>query len=176
MRTGKLFSLLLLAAALPAWGDIITMSLTPPELSGLAGATLTFQGVLSNPGTETIFLNSVESNFAVSGFDIDTLVFFVEAPISLDPSESTGLITLFTVTISSPYASAGGPFMGTFDILGGLDDGAQEFLGSVDFFVATPEPGSFALLAGGAALGMMLLRARRRGSKPTRPATECCRE
>ena len=127
--------------------DVIAVSLDPPLLSGVPGTSLTFSGTLLNSTGATLFLNSVELNLS-GGFlptDEDTTPFFVNAPLFLGGNASTLSIDLFTISI--PNYVVQGPYSGTFDLLGGADENAQDTIGEENFTVQVanvPEP-DFAL-------------------------------
>jgi hypothetical protein len=160
--------LLLLAGALPGAASIV-IDLFPSELAGSAGQTLTFQGTLTNNGTDTVFLNGAEDNLAVADLTGDESIFITSAPASLAASQSTGVIPLFQVSIASPLTGGSGPYKGTFDILGGVDAGAQDLVGSVDFQVdIAPEPAAWSLA--GLGIALIGLAARRRHREQGVPA------
>ena len=75
---------------------------------------------------------------------------FNSFPLLLNPGDSyTG--ELFTVT-APPYGPGSNFYSGSFEILGGSDDSAQNTLATADFNIqVTPEPSSFLLLGSGLA-------------------------
>jgi hypothetical protein len=158
MRSLSMLALLVLPATLllspRAFGDTISLNLTAPVQSGTAGSTVSFFATVAAPGTNggTVFLNG-------DGFDVtsplvlDDSGFLLDFPLSLGPGDSfSGL--LFSIAL--PADVAAGFYTGSFEILGGANDGAFDELSSVDFQVnvaptasTVPEPESLMLLATG---------------------------
>jgi hypothetical protein len=140
--------------------DAITITLMPGTLPGTPGSVITFGGTLENTMGSTVFLNSAGINLS-GGFspaDLDTSPFFANAPFFLLANDVTAAIDLFTIHIPNPFAD--GSYQGTFAVLGGLDDAAQDIIGSANFTVdvnSVPEPNS-GVLVGGAALVLFLSR------------------
>ncbi len=134
--------------------DII-INLTSPQLQAMPGSVVTFSGTLTNIAASTAFLNSAGLNLS-GGFapgDLDAGPFFVNAPLFLAAGGATGTIDLFTINV--PAAFPNGLYAGEFTVLGGIDDTAQDLLGSANFSVqvtAIPEPSTFVLLAISAAV------------------------
>ena len=59
------------------------------------------------------------------------------------------------MTVSDPLLDAMGKYLGTYDLLGGTDGGAQDVIGSANFAVATvPEPASIFLMLSGVTAGL----------------------
>jgi hypothetical protein len=129
--------------------DAITITLMPGTLTGSPGSVINFGGTLENTTGSTVFLNSAGINLA-GGFspaDLDTSPFFANAPFFLLANEVTVAIDLFTIHIPHPFA--GGSYPGTFTVLGGLDDAAQDIIGSANFTIevnSVPEPNSGAMV------------------------------
>jgi len=115
------------------------------------GPVFAFYGTITNTGDSTVFLNG--DSFTVLDAALtydDSDYFFVNAPLSLDPSGTSGDIELFTITVAdgTPY----GLYAGTYQILGGADSNASDVLASENFDIQiTPEPSSLMLLASGLA-------------------------
>jgi hypothetical protein len=158
------FSILFLVslACGSASADTITITLDSPTLSGSAGDVLLFDGILTNTGTDTVFLNT--DNLNLAGFPLSSLdgsPFFNE-PVSLGGGGGTSDMELFDITIPDPFTP--GSYDGTFQVLGGVDGSAQDILGTADFAVqvlgptsGVPEPRSVVLL-GAAFLGLCWFR------------------
>jgi hypothetical protein len=147
-------------------GSLIVLDLAAQ--TGSPGDTLVFEGILSNSGLDTLFLNSVQFSLAGNAFTPNfTDPFINNVPISLSPGESTSLIELFNVLLNDPFTDPPGTYDGTYALLGGIDDTAQIVVGSADFTVtvnaasAVPEPSLLPVLAGGLAC---LIALRRRNS------------
>jgi hypothetical protein len=131
----------------------------------LPGDELQFFGTLTNTTSGTVYLNADNFNLAtlpLSSFDDSP--FFANAPVSLDGGGTSGDIELFDLDIPAPFTP--GKYDGSFQVLGGVDDNAQDVVGTVNFTVqvqgptsAIPEPTSLPLL-GAAFLGIGWLRGR----------------
>lgn len=140
----------------------IVAQLDNPRQIGAPGDTLIFNLTLTNTSaTDQIWLNGIGLTAASPFLSIDTDPFDVNAPLFLDPLESSGLFELIDVTIAP--GTPDGPYIGNFvSIEGGADGGsgsAFDDLVDVSFDVdvqsvpsATPEPGSFGMLCAGALL------------------------
>lgn len=147
------FLMLLLVIGVGAARADFMMTLDNPNQSGNPGDTLMFNGVLSNTGLTTIFLNSVDLNLAGTSLSPDFIdPFFNNVPLLLDPGQLTSHILLFDVFVENPFTDLPGTYAGTYTLLGGVDSNAQDVLGSVDFGItvpnAVPEPSSLLLLFG----------------------------
>jgi len=154
-KMGFTLSTLVLAVAslltVPAFADTITLSLDSPVQTGTPGSTLSFDATVStdSKSSDTVYLNG--DNFTLSSpLTLDDSGFFNTFPLSLDPGDLfSGL--LFTVTL--PPNVAPGLYTGSFSILGGANDGAQDVLATVNFNVnvpsTVPEPASGLLLVTG---------------------------
>ena len=125
--------------------------LTLSPVSGLPGTTVTVDGIITNTGTTTVYLNSEDFTLNSSSFlNGDITDFLLNAPVSLLAGGAPpGLIALFTFDIA-PGTSAG-PYAGNFlDIIGGTDPSDfTDTLATAEFTVnvqSTPEPGTFLLL------------------------------
>lgn len=164
MKTSFLISRLLLAlvftcCAYAVKADPITLTMNNTA-SGEFGQTITFQGILSNLGTPTVFLNSL-SFTASAGLSVNTAPFFALAG-TLAPGQNTGIVSLFTVTVG---ALPIGTYLGSITILGGGNADAANSLLTRDFqIVVTPEPGTLLLLGSGL-LSASLLRRRQRARR-----------
>jgi hypothetical protein len=152
---------LLLCPARRAQAQLL-FTLDNPVQAGLPGQTLTFSGTLTNSGTSEIFLNGDNFSLGGTGLTLDDTPFVDGAPFSLAANESFSG-SLFTVAIdsSAPFPQSGA---GTFSIVGGVDDTAQDILASAPFQigVTAPEPGALGLsMAGVAVLGILTARRRK---------------
>ena len=160
---GALAALLMIAPALRA--DGVDISVTP--ISGAAGSSVEVVGTVTNNTSNTVFLNG--DTFSVTGPDLslDDTDFFVNAPLSLDPSQSSGPFDIFTIDIGAS-ATPGVISPNFFSILGGSDAGAGDVIGTVTFDVTVqgsspvPEPSELLLLIFGIAqVGVFGTRLRR---------------
>jgi hypothetical protein len=155
-------------AAAGAWGGIV-ITLDAPSQTGHPDGTLHFFGVISNTGSDTVFLNGDPLTLAGLSFTIIDQ-FFATVPISLAGNTSSLDIDLFDVTVSNPLLDPPGKYLGSYGLIGGLDGDASDNLASADFDVTTapggttvPEPGSWLLLGTAvAALGAVRRPHRRR--------------
>jgi hypothetical protein len=158
VRTLSMFALFILAATLllssRTFADTIDLSLNAPAQPGTAGSMVSFVATVSAPGTNdgTVFLNGDSFN-ASSPLTLDDSGFLFDFPLSLDPGESFSGV-LFSIDL--PASVTAGLYTGSFEILGGADNGTLDTLASVDFQVniaptasTVPEPESLMLLAAG---------------------------
>jgi hypothetical protein len=134
-----------------AWGGIV-VTLDDPSQTGHPGQTLQFFGVISNNGDDTVFMNGDSLTLAGLSFTI-TDQFFATVPVSLDGNTSSGDIDLFDVTVSNPLLDPPGKYLGSYGLIGGVDDTASDNLASANFDVTTgsgatgtPEPSTGLLL------------------------------
>jgi hypothetical protein len=141
-----------------AKADSITITFDQPNQIGKAGQTLEFFGTIKNNTGSTIFLNGDSLN--ISGLSFTILdQFFTTVPISLAPGSTSADIELFDVVLSNPLLDPIGKYTGSYTLLGGTDDGAQDNLGTSSFSVTTvPEPSSVYLLLGGVPVASAMLR------------------
>jgi PEP-CTERM motif-containing protein len=174
IATVAVLSALLLPLASQA--DIINFTLTQPSQTGSPGTTLDFQGTLSNPTANPIFLNADSSTTAALFLTVDDTAFLLNAPASLapngSPGSSVGPIDLFTVTIGASAVS--GTYVNNFfTVEGGGDASTFNALATQQFAITVgtpvPEPGTMALLGTGIAL--VVGEALRRRRTPCTPAT-----
>lgn len=147
--------------------DSLDVALTETSQRVVQGTTVVeFDATISNPSaTDTIYLNGDSWTTDSLLVTVDDTPFDVNAPLFLGPGASSGPFALFDVDLPSDLAD--GTYTGVFSILGGPDGGADTAfadLADVDFTVdvtspvATPEPGTFSLLAFGL-LGLVGLAA-----------------
>src|SRR5579862_7297260 len=97
-----LFCALMLASlsANAARADIVITFDEPDQPAG-PGDTLQFFGSIRNTGSATVFLNGDDVNLLGLSFSVNDL-FFSNAPVSLNPGQSSGDIELFDVTVGKP--------------------------------------------------------------------------
>lgn len=155
-----LAALALATVTTPAHAQM-SLVITPTTLAGLPGATLIYQATLSNLGTGEVFLNADTFNLSGANLSLDDSPFFENFPLSMLGGETfTG--NLFTVNIG---AANPGLYNGTFTILGGPTDTANNPLATGNFGVqvnaSAPEPTSGFLILG-AVLPVAALWNRRR--------------
>ncbi len=150
----------LLLAGTAARADSLTLTLDAPFQSGPMD-TFTFTGTIAytnadstNDGGVTEYLNG--DSFSVDApATLDDSAFLNNAPLSMNPGDSSGDIVLFTVTTP---AFVGGSladnfYTGSFSIVGGASSSDDtDVLATQDFDAqVTPEPTSWLLLATGLA-------------------------
>lgn len=150
-------SLVVIAGSAKADGVTLTLS----TVSGASGSTVTVDGTITNDSSNTVYLNGESFTLASSFINGDTTDFFLNAPISLDPGGSSGLIALFVFQIASgtPNGSYSGNFL---DIIGGGPSDFADTLASASYTAdvvstATPEPSTLVLFGIGL-LGFLPLR------------------
>lgn len=170
-RLIALLSLALLVALCSApasRADSLDVTLTEADQTVIQGTTVVeFDASILNPSTtDTIYLNSDTSTTNSLFVSVDDSPFFANAPIFLDPGQSTSTFALFDIDL--PADITDGIYSGVFSILGGPDGGTNTDFGDladVDFSVdvtspvATPEPNTL-LLMGTGLLGLIFLRKR----------------
>ena len=167
-------ALLMLGPTLRA--DGVDISLSP--VSGMAGTSVEVVGTVTNDTSGTVYLNGDTFSVTTPDLSLDDTNFFLNAPFSLDPSQSSGPFDIFVINIdASATPGAIGPNF--FTILGGPDGGASEVIGTVMFDVnvqgtaPVPEPGEWLLLLVGIAMvGMMGSRLRAVRSLAPNPAQQ----
>ena len=151
----SLFLLAMFSPAASAWADSITLVLSQPTQTGGPGSTLTFDATVSAPfaNSATVFLNFDNFGDNIPGSTIDDSGFAFNFPAILAPGVGFSG-ALFSVTL--PPNVAAGSYTGFFEIFGGSSAGAGDPLATVNFRInATPEPGTWVLLATG--LGILAM-------------------
>jgi len=131
----------------------LTITLDSPFQSGLTGTTLDFTGTITNISGSLVNLGG--DSFTLGGsFTSNDSGYVNNAPFTLDASQTSGGIDLFTITIAP--GTAAGIYAGVFDIMDG-----NTIVGQVDFDIdVTPEPGTILLLGTGLLLLAGLIRLR----------------
>jgi hypothetical protein len=141
----------------------LDVTLSDPTMTVTQGTTaVDFYATITDPSaTATVYLNGDSSTTSTSFLTVDDTPFFNNAPLSLAPGQSSGLLELFAVDL--PANTPQGMYSGNvFSILGGADGNAVNDVADVHFSVdVTPstvaqapeiEPasaiGSLTLLAG----------------------------
>ncbi len=163
MKTLK-FVLLSTAAALftavPALADTVSYSLTTINPLVAPGGTVTFDGTISAPITNTGAIQLLGDSATSGAYTVDDTDFFVDTPFSLAPGESYNG-PLFTVTLPS---DASGTYTGFFDI-DFADASSNTFFEDAQFNLTeapappVPEPGTWVLLSTGmGAVGLLRRR------------------
>jgi hypothetical protein len=135
----------------------ISYQLDNASQSGAPGDLLTFTLTLTNTSaTDTVWLNGTGTTASSPFLSIDDSLFFVNAPLFLDPLAVSPAFQIFQVSIA-PNAPVG-PLVGSiFSILGGADVNALDDLVDITFDVnvrsltETPEPGTI----GGGFIGLL---------------------
>jgi hypothetical protein len=157
MRLSRLPYLLILsvmAAVLfsaVAHADSIDITLISTSQSGVAGTTVTFEAILTNLTSSTVFLNGDSATTSTSFLTLDDNPFMSNAPLSLAAGASSGPFALFSVFIA-PGTASGIYSPNLFSILGGADSNAFNPVGNAPFSVSVspvPEPGTITLLLTG---------------------------
>lgn len=154
-----------------AMADSLTVILTQSTPVVTQGTTVVaFDATVSNPpsNSDTLFLNDSGGSTSDPTVTLDVSPFFTNAPISLDPGQSSDPFELFDLDLPS---NVSGMYSGIFTIYGGTDPSGDDDLADVSFSVdvvgptVTPEPSMLVLYG----LGLLLmggLLVRRRVCRP----------
>src|ERR1700723_791624 len=164
IKTVALFSALAWTS-FPAAADTIQISFVDPiPVVDSAQPFKDFEVTLTNlDNTDPVFLNADNLN-ASPNFQAND-EFFTNAPIPLNPGQSSGPISLFTLTLEP--GTPPGTYFGTYQLFGGVGTANQfnfDPIGAASFttVVAAPEPPTL-LLTGTMLVGLASLR---RGRRP----------
>ena len=165
MKATWTIALLMAAGLHAAHASEIQVNFANLTLSGNPGDTVQFLASLTNLSTtDTIYFNSISATGVSADLDFEIVPFFLNAPLFLDPGESSGQFEIFDVAIDP--AAAPGDYPGnTISLLGGTDGGALDDLADsvVEVDVegsqtTAPEPSSWILATGG--IGLFVFRTR----------------
>ena len=133
----------MLLAPFAAHAGNLSLVFTPANQTVAPSGTVTFSGIITNTSTATVFVNN-------DSFNVDPLLsyddtaFLSAGQFSLAPGASyplSGSANLFDITLDSK-ATLGSTYTGTFTILGGADNAAQDTQSITNFSVtaaAVPE-------------------------------------
>ncbi len=156
------------AMSTAAHADTVVFTLSSSTEDVAPGGMATFDATISAPGSNgtPVFLNSDSVTFNLpTGNTVDDSGLFNNFLADLNPGDSE-TNELFTVTI--PTGTLAGLYSGVYQLQGGADGNALGVIGTVDFTVdvqspvaATPEPGSWVLLASGMACAAAVVARRR---------------
>jgi hypothetical protein len=148
---------LALAASSAHAGIVLTFD-NPFQLAN-PGDLLHFTAVISNTGPDEVFLNQDAPNPPAGNFTVDDF-FFVNVPISLLGGTDSGSINLFDILVGpNPY----GFYIGSYDLSGGADSNATDFLTTAEFSIqVVPEPATAVLIGLSTVLSVLWRRSRLR--------------
>lgn len=109
-----------------AQAQSLDLTLVDPNASVTQGtSSIAFDATISNPSaTATLYLNGDSFTTSSPFLAVNDLPFDTNAPLSLAPGQSSGLIELFDINFSPaiPVGTYGGS--NVFSILGGADGGS----------------------------------------------------
>lgn len=147
-----LLSLALLVSGGKAANAQVSFLIQPVNLAGKPGDLLSFTGILTNLGTDEVFLNSDLFSLNGVGLTLDDSPFFTNFPLSLTGGQ-TFSGEIFTVELDPTVGP--GIYNGSFTIQGGPTDSSFNNLGTQNFniVVGAPEPASGLLLLFSGAMG-----------------------
>ncbi|MGA7833528.1 MAG: PEP-CTERM sorting domain-containing protein [Terracidiphilus sp.] len=142
-----------LIASMAARADTYTLVLDAPIQDG--GPDFLFSGTFTNESLSTVYLNA-DSFSLDAGLALDDSSYLTNFPLSVGSWDSAwGELFIVTAPLDEPSSS----YTGSFSIVGGVDENAQDVLATADFDVkATPEPSSLLLLGSGLLAFIVLLR------------------
>ena len=133
----------MLLAPFAAHAGNLSLVFTPATQTVAPSGTVTFSGIITNTSTATVFVNndSINKDPLLS---YDDTAFLSITQFSLAPGAKypvSGSANLFDITLDST-ATLGSTYTGTFTILGGADNAAQDTQSITNFSVtaaAVPE-------------------------------------
>jgi hypothetical protein len=152
-----------------AAAQTLDLTLVDPSQSVQQGTVaVEFDAIVTNASAQTVFLNGDSATTGSPLLTIDDSPFFANAPLSLDPGQSSGLFALFNLDLD-PSATPGVYDGNVFSLLGGADGGATVDVADAAFSLTVtpsappvPEPGMLAC----SLIGLAALTVRRRASHP----------
>ena len=132
-----------LAAGNAFGAAVLTIFLDTPSALLLPGTTVNFSGTIINNTSDYVSMNSIAVDGLPADFSVDTTP-FLNGPYPLNPLDSTGDFTLFSVTSPLGYAGPFGALPATVTILGGTDtnvtsDFSENPLGNTTVTVVAPD-------------------------------------
>jgi hypothetical protein len=141
----SLMATILIASSAPAFATIL---FSPPTITALPNQTgISVTAILTNNDLVNIVFYNAD-NLNLPGPFVVNDEFFTNAPLSLGPGESSGVIELFRFDVNP--GAAPGLYTGTYELLGGIGTNNQFNFDPVDtasFQVeVAPEPSTFAIL------------------------------
>lgn len=134
----------------------LAFTLMPPAQAGAPGTTLHFTGTLRNTTAAVVFLNGDSATLNAPALTLDDTP-FLGAPVSLAPAGQAGSTYtggFFDVMI--PQSALPGVFSGSFSILGGATNTANDVQASQPLSVTVGTPSPVPEASTTASLGLLL--------------------
>jgi hypothetical protein len=163
-KSGLIFFFSVAFGCVMARADTVDIVFDHGSQTGSPGDTLQFFATLSNPSSDTVFLNFYGINLSglpQSSIVNDLTFFFTNVPISLAPGANSGDIELFDIAIPNAFPPSSND--GNYTLIGGGPND-QNIVGTANFTVnvagvsTVPEPSYKWFLI----LGIALLTATRK--------------